>query len=147
MWTKFYIHNFPTTEILVFITGLYYNHPRLLINYKIKVTAIAKIIQMHCHKGLSAAKVFKVLKGTVNCSGVCKAVKRFRETGSCLLKVRSNPERSVKTKKLFKNIREKLRRNPQKSTRKLAQEAHVSLSIMQRVLVNDLKVKPYKITK
>ena len=40
-----------------------------------------------------------------------------------------------------------MRRNPQKSTRKLAQEAHVSCSIMQRVLVNDLKVKPYKITK
>ena len=65
-----------------------------------------KIIQTHCHKGLSTAKIFRVLKGTVNRSGVYKAAKRFRETGSCLPKVRSTPERSVKTKKLIKNTRE-----------------------------------------
>ena len=103
--------------------------------WKIKVTALAKtlneIIETHCHKGLSAAKIFKVLKGTVSRSDVYKAIKRFRETGSCLSKVRSTPEKSVRTKKLFKNIREKLRQNPQKSTRKLAQEAHVSRSTMQ----------------
>ena len=42
--------------------------------WKIKVTAMAKtlnkIIQTHCHKGLSAAKIFRVLKGTVSCYGV-----------------------------------------------------------------------------
>ena len=94
--------------------------------WKIKVTAMAKtlnkIIQMHCHKGLSAAKIFKMLKGTVSRSGVYKAAKRCR--------VAVAYQRSVKTK-------EKLRRNPQKSTKKLAQEAYVSCSIMQRVLVID----------
>ena len=63
-----------------------------------------EIIETHCHKGLSAAKIFKVLKGTVSRSGIYKAVKRFRDTGSCLPKVRSTPERSVETKKLIKNI-------------------------------------------
>ena len=96
-----------------------------------------EIIETHCHKRLSAAKIFKVLKGTVSCSGLYKAVKRFRETGSCLPKVRSTPKRPIKTKKLIKNIREKLKQNPQKSTRKLAQEAHVSCSTMQRALFND----------
>ena len=111
------------------------------------VKTLNEIIEMHCYKGLSAGKIFKVLKGTVSHFGVYKAVKRFRETGSCLPKVRNTPELFVRTKKLIKNIREKLRQNPRKSTRKLAQEAHVSCSIMQRVLVNDLKVKLYKITK
>ena len=32
-----------------------------------------EIIQTHCHKGLSAAKTFRVLKGTVSRSGVYKA--------------------------------------------------------------------------
>ena len=80
-------------------------------------------------------------------SGVYKAVKRFRETGTCLPKVRSTPERYVRTKKLIKKIREKLRRNPRRSTRKLAKEANVSCSTIQRVLARDLKVKPYKSTK
>ena len=106
-----------------------------------------EIIETPCHKGLLAAKIFKVLKGIVSRSGVYRAIKRFRETGSCLPKVRSTPERFVKTKKLIKSIRKKLRCNPQKSTRKLAQEAHVSRSTMQKVLVNNLKVKPYKINK
>ena len=71
-----------------------------------------EVIETHCYKGLSAAKIFKALKETVSHSDVYKAVKRFRETGSCLPKVRSTSERSVRTKKLIKNIIEKLRRNP-----------------------------------
>ena len=101
--------------------------------WKIKVTAMAKtlnkIIQMHCHKGLSAAKIFRMLKGTVSHSGVYKAAKRCR--------VAVAYQRSVKTKELITKTKEKLRRNPQKSTKKLAQEAYVSCSIMQRVLVID----------
>ena len=109
--------------------------------------SVNEIIEKHCHKGLSPANILKVLKGIVSRSGVYKAVKRFRETGTCLPKVRSTPERSVRTKKLIKKIREKLRRNPRRSTRKLAKEANVSRSTIQRVLARDLKVKPYKITK
>ena len=74
--------------------------------WKIKVTTMAKtlneIIQTHCHKGLSAAKINRVLKGKVSCSGVYKTKKRFREIGSCLPKVRSTSERSVKTKNSLK---------------------------------------------
>ena len=74
-------------------------------------------------------------------------IKRFRETGSYASKVRSTPERSVRTKeKLIKNVREKLRLNPHRRTRKLAKETHVSHSAIQMVLVNDCEVKPYKIT-
>ena len=83
--------------------------------WKIKVTAMVKtlneIIETHCHKGLSAAKIFKVLKGTVSHSDVYKAAKKFRKTGSCLTKVRSIPERSGRIKKLNKNIKKKLKQN------------------------------------
>ena len=57
------------------------------------VKTLNDLIEMHCHKGLPAAKIFKMLKGSVSRSGVCKAVKRFRETGSSAPKVRSTPER------------------------------------------------------
>ena len=43
--------------------------------------------------------------------------------------------------------REKLRRTSARSGTKLAREAHVSPSILQRVLRDDIQVKPYKITK
>ena len=52
-----------------------------------------------------------------------------------LTKSQEHPREVRKNKKLIKNIRKKLRGNPQKSTRKHAQEAHVSCLIMQRVLV------------
>ena len=115
------------------------------------VKTLNEIIQMQCHKGLSAAKIFRVLKGTVSHSGVTRKQKgserlaaAYERSGA--LRVLSL-KRSIKTKKLIKKFRKKLRWNPQKSTKKLAQEAHVSRSIMQRMLVYDLTVKPYKITK
>ena len=104
------------------------------------------IERMH-RGGKTASEILKALKGTVSRSGVFKALKRLRETGSTQPRVRRTPERPVRTKKLIKSIREKLRRNPARSANKLAKEAHVSPSTMQRLLKSDLKVKPYKITK
>ena len=98
-------------------------------------------------KGKSASEISKILKGSISRSGVFKAVKRIKETGSAQPRVRSTPERPVRTKKLIKNTREKLRRNPARSATKLAKEANVSPSTMRRLLNDDLKVKPYKITK
>ena len=80
-------------------------------------------------------------------SGVFKAVKRFKEIRSTQPRVRSSPERPSRTKKLVKNVREKLRQNPARSVTKLAQEANVSQSTMRRLLKNNLQLKAYKITK
>ena len=76
-----------------------------------------------------------------------KALKRLKETGSTLPKVRSTPNRKVRTPKLIKNTREKIRRNPKRSIRKLASEAGVSFETMQNVLKIDLNLSPYKKTK
>lgn len=45
---------------------------------------------------------------------------------------------------MVKAVREKIRRNPQRSARKLASEHNISYTSMRRVLRYDLKLKPYK---
>ena len=57
-------------------------------------TAIEKLYR----DGKKASEIFKLLKGSVSRSGVFKAVKRFKETGSTQPRVRSTPERPSKTK-------------------------------------------------
>ena len=106
-------------------------------------SAIEKLYQ----DGKTAPEIFKILKGCVSRSGVFKTIKRLKETGSAQPRVRSTPKKPIRTEKLIKKIREKLRRNPARSATKLAREAHVSPSTMRRVLRDDLKVKPFKITK
>ena len=106
-------------------------------------TAIEKLYR----DAKKASEIFKLLKGSVSLSGVFKAVKRFKKTGSTQPRVRSTPEMPSRIKKLVKNVREKLRRNPARSVTKLAQEANVSPSTMRRLLKNDLQLKAYKITK
>ena len=105
------------------------------------------IIEGYCKKGLPPAKIFRLMKRFVSRGGVYKAVKRFRETGSCAPRIRSTPEKPIRTKELIKKVRERLRRNPSRSARKLAKDTSVSVSTMQRLLKNDLHVYPYKFTK
>ena len=64
-------------------------------------------IEKLCRDHKTAPEIFKILKGSVSLSGVFKAFKRFKETGSAQLKVRSTPKRPMRTKKLIKNTREK----------------------------------------
>ena len=51
------------------------------------------------------------------------------------------------TPKPIKNTREKIRRNPRRSVRKLASASGVSYGTMLAALKNDLNLSPYKITK
>ena len=105
------------------------------------------IVEGYCKKGLPPAKIFRLMKRFVSRGGVYKAVKRFRETGSCAPRIRSTPEKPIRTKELIKKVRERLRRNPSRSARKLAKDTSVSVSTMQRLLKDDLHVYPYKFTK
>jgi len=103
----------------------------------------ALIANLH-KSGKTAAQIFEILKPFVSRSGVYKVINRFKSTGSYLPKVRSTPPRPVRTKKLVNAIRSKLRRNPQRSARKMAKEAGVSHMTVQNVLKKDLKCRPYK---
>ena len=90
---------------------------------------------------------YAVLKDHVSRSGVHKAIKHLKKTCSTLPKMQSTPNHKVRTPKLIKNTREKIRRNPKRSIRKLASMARVSYGMMQNVLKSDLNLSPYKKTK
>ena len=108
---------------------------------------INDVIKEYCKKKLPPSEIFQLMKEVVSRRGVYKAVKRFKDTGTCAPRIRSNPERTVRTKKLIKKVREKLRRNPARSARQLAKDYSVSVSSMQRILKDDLQSYPYKFTK
>ena len=108
---------------------------------------INDVIEEYCKKKLPPSEIFRLMKEVVSRRGVYKAVKRFKDTGTCAPRIRSDPERTVRTKKLIKKVREKLRRNPARSARQLAEDYSVSVSSMQRILKDDLQSYPYKFTK
>ena len=108
---------------------------------------INDVIEEYCKKKLPPSEIFWLMKEVVSRRGVYKAVKRFKDTGTCAPRIRTDPERTVRTKKLIKKVREKLRRNPARSARQLAKDYSVSMSSMQRILKDDLQSYPYKFTK
>ena len=81
---------------------------------------INDVIKEYCKKKLPPSEIFWLMKEVVSRRGVYKAVKRFKDTGTCAPRIRSDPERTVRMKKLIKKVREKLRRNPARSARQLA---------------------------
>lgn len=74
-------------------------------------------------------------------------VKRYRDTGSTDDSPRSGRPKSVCTPEIVKKIREKIRRNPHRSMRKLAREHKISDRSVRRIVNNKLKLYPYKIQK
>ena len=75
---------------------------------------------------------------------VWKVVKKFSKTGQTSNRPSQGRKRTVRTKRMVKNMREKLRTNPRCSANKLAAEAGISHTSMRRILKEDLKTFPYK---
>jgi len=103
------------------------------------------LIKKHFLEGKSAPEILKLLKH----HGVKKGfvgywVKRFREGGSIEDAKRSGRPRTVRTKNLIKAVRERIRRNPERSCRKLSRELNASKSTMHRLVHDDLRLKCYK---
>ena len=63
---------------------------------------INDVIEKYCKKKLPPSEIFRLMKEVVSRRGVYKAVKRFKDTGNCAPRIRSDPERTVRTKKLIK---------------------------------------------
>ena len=74
------------------------------------------VIKFH-KQGESNSSIAKRLK--MNRTTVWKIVKKFKDTGTTLDNQERGRKRTVRTLKLVKNAREKLRRNPRRSHRKL----------------------------
>ena len=75
--------------------------------------------------GKSSRDIVKSLN--VNRMLVWRTLKRFKETGEFTNKPGQGRPRTARISKLIKSTREKLRRNPKRSLRKLAKEAKVSI--------------------
>ena len=78
---------------------------------------------------------------------VWKVVKKFREIGQTSNRPGQGRKITVRTKRIAKNTREKLRINSRRSATKLAAEAGISQASIRRILKQDLKTFPYKMQK
>jgi transposase len=95
--------------------------------------------------GFSTARICQEVKALgINRMKVYRTVRRLKETGSIKDRPRSGRPRTVRTRERKKRIREKIRRNPRRSARKLASEEGVSDRSMRRLLRDDLHLFPYK---
>ena len=87
------------------------------------------------------AKEFQILRETV-----WKVVNKFRGTGQTFNRPGQVRKRTVRTKRMAKNKKEKLRTSPSRSVPKLAAEAGISQTSMRRIL-KDFKIFPYRMQK
>ncbi|XP_059096688.1 uncharacterized protein LOC131891180 [Tigriopus californicus] len=94
-------------------------------------------------KGGAAKNIVTKLKGVVGQSMVFKTIKDFKEKDKTKRKP-STCQASIRTRPMVKRIREKIRRDPRRSIRKMAKEESVSVSTMWRLCRKDLGMIPYK---
>lgn len=102
------------------------------------------VIDLH-KRGFRNIDIFRKLKNLdIGIRFIERTIKRFKECGTVEIQKKIGRNRSVRTKNLIKNVREKIRRNRHRSAKKLAKEHNVSRRSMQRLLKDDLGLKPFK---
>ncbi|XP_014788625.1 uncharacterized protein LOC106882455 [Octopus bimaculoides] len=105
------------------------------------------IIEQH-EKGMCPPEIFKLGKNLkINRMLIKRTIDRYQETSSIKDRQRSGHPRTSRTPKLIKNVREKIRRNPRRSMRRMAKEEQTSPRITRRICKSDLKLSPYKLQK
>lgn len=103
------------------------------------------LVKKQFDKGLQGAKIVRVLKPFgIKKDFVYKTIQRLRETGSIKDRPRSGRPRSIRVPARIKRIREKFRRNPQRSVRELAREEAVPRESMRELVNCDLGFRPYR---
>ncbi|XP_065671865.1 uncharacterized protein LOC136089723 [Hydra vulgaris] len=96
-------------------------------------------------EGHTGAEIFKLVKvHGISERCVYRTIQRLRETGGVEDRERSGRPRTVRTPDRIKRIREKIQRNPERLTRKLAQEEGVPRESMRELLKLALGLKPYR---
>lgn len=104
-----------------------------------------ELVKKYFEQGLSGAQIFKILgKIGIGQRFIYRTINRLRDTGGVKDRHRSGRPRSARTKNRIKAIREKIRRNGRRSTRKLASEVGTSRTSIRRILSIDLGMKPYR---
>lgn len=103
----------------------------------------ASIIYLYL-QGDSPSTIIRKLKLTrTQRATVYNVIKSYKVRGTFERKKRAS-RKSQAGRAAGKNIRDKIRRNPQRSQRKLAAEHGTSVMTINRILREDLHVKPYK---
>jgi transposase len=104
-----------------------------------------ELVKKHFSEGKKPVEIFKLVKlHGIKRDFVYRTIRRLRETGTINDRPRSGRPRSVRTKERIKRIREKIRRNPARSSRKMAKEENVSRFAMDSILRDDLGLRPYR---
>jgi transposase len=97
------------------------------------------------NQNFKPCQIFRKLKNLgVNLKLITRTIKRFKETGSFKIRPKFINKRTVRSKKMIKIVRERIRRNPAQSGNKLARSLNISRRSMGRILHNDLGLKAYK---
>lgn len=80
-------------------------------------------------------------------ANVRRTVKRFEVLGHTERKLGSGRKRTARTAKHIKIVRERVRRNPRVSIRKISRETGINVSTVHRIAKKDLHLRPYKLQK
>ena len=102
------------------------------------------IIELY-RAGTTTSKIIKQLK--VPKSTVYDVVRRYTELGNTKDHLKSGRPRSCCMKRNIKSIRERVRRDPKRSMRKMAQDFKMNPKSMRTIVKTDLKLSPLKLKK
>ena len=78
-------------------------------------------------------------------SNILSILKRFKETGSLNPRPRRKKTQAPGLEAAKSSINDLVRQMPNMSIREIARKTELSNSLVRRVLVNDLKLKPHKL--
>ena len=106
-----------------------------------KLSKCHAIIKLHC-MGVSNLMIIKQLK--VQKSTVYDTIARFKELGDDKDCPRSGHPCTAHTPKIIKAAHERVRRNPKRSIRKMAQEINISQKTKRTIVKMDLKLSSFK---
>ena len=102
------------------------------------------VINLHLKK-FRPCEILKQLKHIgVNKRFIFRTIKRFKETGTYKITQRYGPLPTVRTKKMVKRGRERIRWNAAQSGRAMAKDLNVSHTSIQNILTHDLKLRAYE---
>lgn len=103
------------------------------------------IVKKYFEEGKTGGQIFQLVKSIgIKRDFVYRTIRRLRDTGSLNDRPRSGRKRSVCTPDRIKRVREKIRRNPARSARKLAKEENIDRESMRRIIKVELGLRPYR---
>ena len=116
----------------------------LIVDMEEKIQLRSAIVAMH-RQGKANGEIFKFFKSrNVTRNFVYRTVTRYRQTLSVKDRSRSGRPRSTRTKNFIKAVKARIRRNPVRSGRRLAEDMNTSHRTLHRTLTKDLKLRAFK---